>query len=88
MEKFWKIPGGKTCPVIVSQNKELHAVAAAAVVTPWVQAERHHEGVPGERRLTANPHRASSLSIGPQATEGPAGGAALHPEAGQGQSRH
>ncbi|TNN04043.1 hypothetical protein fugu_001072 [Takifugu bimaculatus] len=54
----------------------------------WVQAERRHEGVPGERRLTANPHRASPLSVGPQATEGPAGGAALHPEAGQGQSRH
>lgn len=88
MERFWKIPGGKTCPVIVSQNKELHAVAAAAVVTSCVQVERRYEGVPGERRLTANPHRASPLSTGPQATEGPAGGAALHPEAGQGQSRH
>lgn len=77
---------GESCSLMVSQNQELHAAAASPAVTSWVQAERRDEGVPGERRLTANPHRASPLSAGSKAAEGPAGGAALHPEAGQGQS--
>lgn len=79
---------GNGCSVIAPQNKELHAAAAQAAVPPWVQAERRHEGVPGEGRLAARPDRASPLGAGPQAAEGPAGGAALHPETGEGQSRH
>ncbi|CAF89421.1 unnamed protein product, partial [Tetraodon nigroviridis] len=72
----------------VPQNQELHAAAAPPAVPSRVQAERCHAGVPGEGRPTASPHRASPPGAGPQAAEGAAGGAALHPEAGQGQSRH
>lgn len=43
---IWNDSRGKASPVIVSQNKELHAAAAPAVVAPWIQAERRHEGVP------------------------------------------
>lgn len=70
------------------QDKTLHTVASPAADATWVQAERHNEGVPGERLLTTNPHGAPPLGTGPQVTEGPAGGAALRPEAGKGQSHH
>lgn len=71
-----------------AQDKEFHPVAPPAAGPTRVQAQRCDEGVPEKRPLTTCPHRAPPLSAGPQVTEGPAGGAALHTEAGRGQGGH
>lgn len=71
-----------------AQDKEFHAAAPPAAGSTGVQAQRRDEGVPERRPLAARPHRAPPLSAGPQVTEGPAGGAALRPQAGRGQGGH
>lgn len=83
------ISGGKWVSALLPpQDKELHSVAAPTPGTTGVQAQWCDEGVPGERPFTTDCHGAPPLSAGPQVTEGPAGGAALHPEAGRGQGYH
>lgn len=77
-----------TSPLLPPQDKAFHSVAAPAPGTAGVQAQWRDEGVPGERPFTADPHGAPPLGAGPQVTEGPAGGAALPPEAGRGQGCH
>lgn len=73
---------------LLPQDKALHSVAAPAPGPSRVQAQRRYEGVPGGRPITADPDGAPPLSAGPQATEGPPSGPALHPEAGQGRCDH
>lgn len=64
------------------QDKELHPRAAPAPSPTRVQAQRRDEGISGGRPFAADPDRAPPLSAGPQVTEGPPSGPALHPEAG------
>lgn len=70
------------------QDKELHAPASPAAGPAGVQAQRRDEGVFGKRPAAPHPHRAPPVSAGPQVAEGPAGGAALRPQAGRGQGGH
>lgn len=70
------------------QDKELHAAAPPPAGPAGVQAQRRDEGVLGKRPAAPHPHRAPPVSAGPQVAEGPAGGAALRPQAGRGQGGH
>lgn len=74
--------------VWLTQDKELHAAAPPAAGPAGVQAQRRGKGVPSEGRAAPSPHRAPPGSAGPQVAEGPAGGAALRPQAGGGQGDH
>lgn len=71
-----------------TQDKELHAAAPPAAGPARVQAQRRDEGVSAKRPAASRPHRAPPVSAGPQVAEGPAGGAAMRPQAGRGQGGH